>query len=151
MNEPSILQSSMTTFKTMTAVAAAFAMSAASVIAQEDDETPLAKEMSGTSSALKSLRKIAKDDYIGGAAAARTAHEHFLKGMTYTASMIEDMDPGLDKAKALADQRRINGLAYAALCELEIAYLAKDDAAIKAATTKIKEIKKEGHEKYEDS
>ena len=139
----------MRTLYTLLVAATSVTLGTASVYAE--DETPLAKEMSETSSALKSLRKIAKDDYVGGAAAARTAHEAFLKGMVYPAAAIEAMPPGLEKAKALADQRRINGLAYAALCELEMAYLAKDDAAIKAATTKIKEVKKEGHDKYEDS
>lgn len=149
MDEPPILKLTMITLKSMTASAAIVTMSAMSVVVA--DETPLAKEMSETSSALKSLRKIAKDDYSGGAAAARKAHEHFLKGMAYTARMIEDMAAGPNKVKALADQRRLNGLAYAALCELEMAYLAEDEEAIDVAMTKVKKVKKEGHKKYEDS
>ena len=57
---------------------------------------------------------------------------------------------GDEKAKALADSRRLLGLSYAALCELEIAYLEKDPAKIEAAMTKVKGTKKEGHKKYTD-
>lgn len=60
------------------------------------------------------------------------------------------MADGKDKAKALADYRRMMGLSYASLCELEIAYLEEDAEKVDAAMTKVKAGKKEGHKKYSD-
>jgi hypothetical protein len=113
-------------------------------------ETPMGEAMGDASTALKSLRKLPKDDFKAAAAAVRTAHEALLKSMSYTAMMIKDMPDGLEKEKALADSRRIMGLSYAALCELELAYLEEDQEKIDAANAKVKETKKEGHRKYTD-
>ncbi|MFD2277098.1 hypothetical protein ACFSQZ_11500 [Rubritalea spongiae] len=114
------------------------------------DDTEMEKAMSTASKSLKSLRTIPKDDYTAAADAVRTAHEAILKSMSYTASMVAEMPDGLEKQKALADSRRILGLNYSALCELELAYLEGDAAKIEAATEKMKETKKEGHKKYTD-
>jgi len=116
----------------------------------QDDETPMTKEMSATSKALKSLRKIDLNDWDALAKAARDAHTAFLKSMPEVATMVKEMKDGPEKEKALADSRRLMGLCYAALCELELAYLAKDKAKVAAVMSKIKEVKKEGHEKYTD-
>lgn len=112
--------------------------------------TEMEEQMKATGKALKELRKIAKDDYAGGAKLSREAHEALLKSMAHQASLVKDMPDGVEKEKALADSRRLLGLAYAALCELEIAYLEKDDAKIEAAMAKIKDSKGEGHKKYTD-
>ena len=45
-----------------------------------DDDTPLTKTMEQSSDALKSLRKIDKDDWAGGAEAARRAADGVRKG-----------------------------------------------------------------------
>lgn len=116
----------------------------------DDDDTPLAKSMSQASKALKALRKLPKDDWAGGAKAARTAADGIRQGMEFTPAMLKDMKDGLEKEKALADYRRLMGLNYAALCELELAYLEQDPAKIEAATKSWKALKKEGHKKYED-
>ncbi len=116
----------------------------------DDDDTPLAKSMTEASDALKALRKMPKDDWAGGAEKARAAAEGIRKGMEFIPAMLKDMKDGVEKDKALADYRRLMGLNYAALCELELAYLEKDAAKIEAATTSWKALKKEGHKKYED-
>lgn len=115
-----------------------------------DEDTPMAKEMQAVSRSLKELRKISKTDYAAGAAAARNAHEALLKSMAYTPTMVKEMPAGLEKEKALADARKLLGESYAALCELELAYLDKSDAKIAAAMKKIKVTKGEGHKKYTD-
>jgi len=46
--------------------------------------------------------------------------------------------------------RRLMGLTYAILCEMEIAYVKKDDALVKDLAKKWKGLKKEGHKKYTD-
>lgn len=121
------------------------------VMADDDEKkTPLAEAMEQTSDALKSLRKIDRADWAAGAAAARKAAEGAREGMAYVPVLIEEMEEGKEKAVALADFRRLMGLSYAALCELELAYLEKDQAKVEAAIKKIKAGKKEGHKKYED-
>ncbi|MEJ6571682.1 MAG: hypothetical protein QNL01_07475 [Akkermansiaceae bacterium] len=116
----------------------------------DEDQTPLAKAMEQSSDALKSLRKMDKSDWAGGAKAARTAADGCRKGMEFIPVLVEEMKDGEEKTKAIADYRRLMGLSYAALCELELAYLEKDQAKVDAAMTKIKAGKKEGHKKYED-
>jgi len=116
----------------------------------EEEDTKMATEMKTVSKQLKSLRKMPKDDFAAAAEAVRKAHEALLSAMQYTAVMVEEMPAGDEKAKALADSRQILGLSYAALCELELAYLEKDPEKVKAAMTKVKGTKKEGHKKYTD-
>ena len=116
----------------------------------DEDDTPLAKSMKEASDALKALRKLEKDDWTGGAEKARVAAEGIRKGMEFIPALIKDMKDGDEKAKAIADYRRLMGLNYAALCELELAYLEKDASKVEAATTSWKALKKEGHKKYED-
>ena len=110
----------------------------------------MTKEMKTVSQQLKSLRTMPKDDFAAAADAVRTAHEALLAAMEYTAAMVEEMPDGHEKAKALADSRRVLGLSYAALCELELAYLEKDPVKVAAAMSKVKDTKKEGHKKYTD-
>ena len=52
--------------------------------------------------------------------------------------------------QAIADYRRMMGLSYADLCELELAYLDQDADKVDEVMTKIKAGKKEGHKKYSD-
>lgn len=128
----------------------AFAFSA-QVSAEEDEKlTPLEETMEETSDALKSLRRIDKSDWAAGAKAARTAADGIRKGMAFIPAIVKEMPDGKDKAKAIADFRRIMGESYAALCELELAYLEEDQAKVDAATTKWKASKKAGHREYTD-
>jgi len=116
----------------------------------DDDDTPLAKAMEQSSDALKSLRKMDKSDWAGAAKAVRTAADGCRKGMEFVPVLVEEMKDGKEKTKAIADYRRMMGLCYAALCELELAYLDEDQAKVDAASKKVKAGKKEGHKKYED-
>ena len=118
--------------------------------ADDDDHTPLEETMEQTSDALKSLRKMDKDDWAAGAKAARTAADGVRKGMEFIPVLIKDMKDGKDKTMALADFRRMMGLSYANLCELELAYLEEDADKVEEALKKVKAGKKEGHKKYSD-
>lgn len=130
--------------------------SVAFVIAQpamaegEEKESPLHESMEQSGRALKSLRKIDKADWAAGAKAVREAADGIRKGMEYVPELIKEMPEGKEKVIALADYKRLMGLSYAALSELEIAYLSEDQAKVDAAMEKVKGIKKEGHKKYED-
>lgn len=113
-------------------------------------DSKMGKDMETVSDNLKSLRKIPKDDFAAGAKAVNAARAAIYASMTEVPQMIDYWKEGPKKDVAKADSSRLMALSYAALCELEIAYIEKDAAKIKAAMSKIKEIKKEGHEKYSD-
>ncbi|MGJ8657873.1 MAG: hypothetical protein ACSHX6_15605 [Akkermansiaceae bacterium] len=117
---------------------------------EDHEHTPMEKEMKTVSDSLKSLRKIDKGDYVAGAEAVRKAAEAMLRSMAYSPSLVKDMADGDEKTIALADSRRLMGLTYAVLCEMEIAYIKKDDALIADLASKWKDLKKEGHKKYTD-
>lgn len=118
--------------------------------ADSEDETPLAKTMEESSEAIKELRKIDKNDWKSGADLARKAADGIRKGMEFIPWLVEQMPEGLEKTKAIADYRRMMGLSYADLCELELAYLDQDADKVDEVMTKIKAGKKEGHKKYSD-
>lgn len=120
------------------------------VQADSDDDTPLTKTMEETSEAIKTLRKIDRDDWKSGAELARKAADGIRRGMEYIPWLIEEMPDGLAKTKAIADYRRLMGLSYADLCELELAYLDQDAEKVDEVMTRVKAGKKEGHKKYSD-
>lgn len=132
------------------AIALGFLGCASAIADEGDDHTPMAKEMKTVSDKLKSLRKIDKADYAAGAKAVREANAALLRSMAFVPALVKDMPDGDEKTIAIADAGRLLGLNYAVLCELEIAYIKKDDKLIGELATKWKELKKEGHKKYED-
>lgn len=132
----------------LSAISAGF-LCVASATADEAD-TPLGKSMEESSKAMKKFRTMDKKDWSAGAQAARDAAEGIRKGMAYIPALVKEMPEGKEKSQAIADYKRLMGLSYASLSELELAYLAEDPAKIAAAMKKIKDVKKEGHKKYED-
>ena len=130
-------------------LASSLAFSSPLVVA-EDEETPLVKAMDQTSSALKSLRRMDKNDWVAGAKAARDAADGIRKGMAFEPAIAKDMEDGKEKTIVIADFRRIMGLSYAALCELELAYIEESQEKVDAAMAKVKDTKKQGHKKYAD-
>ena len=121
-----------------------------SSLTAEEEKTPLYKSMKEANSALKSLRKIEIGDWKAGVAASREAAAGILKGFAYLPALVNDMPEGKAKDVAIADYRRLMGISYASICQLELAYLAEDQALVDEAAAKVKEIKKEGHKKYEE-
>lgn len=117
--------------------------------AHADDETPLSKEMDELSSTLKSLRKA--EGWEAKAEIARKAQEYCLAGLKYLPRQFKEMPEGKEKAKATADYKRLTADAYSAICQLEIAFLNEDEDAVDEALSLIKEVKKSGHKKYDDS
>lgn len=113
-----------------------------------DEDTPMATEMKKASKALKMLRKTDPKDWTALAELAREAATAFLNSMSYEAALIKDMPDGEKKDLALADSKRMMGLCYAALCELEIAYLKKDAKLVKEAVSNYKDLKSDGHDEY---
>lgn len=123
---------------------------ASSAVSLQADDTPLGHSMEDASAALKSLRKMDKSDWQGGAAAAHKAAKAILEGIQYEPLLVKEISDSNKKAAAMADYRRLMGLSYAALCQLESAYLAQNAEQVEEAMELIKQLKKEGHKKYED-
>ena len=78
----------------------------------------------------------------------RLAPMAVIAAMTMIPKEIKALPEGPAKIKALADSRRLMGLTLAGFAELELAFLAKDEAKVEAAIDKLKDIKAESHEKY---
>lgn len=112
----------------------------------DEDETPLAKQMETVSDSLKGLRKA--ETTADKVALVQTAQKSSLKALDYLPMIFKDVKDEKEKAKSTADYKRLVGLSYAALCELELAFLEEDEAKVEEITSKLKDLKKEGHKKY---
>ncbi len=113
-----------------------------------EEETPLDKEMSVISSSLKKLRKAeTTEDKV---ALMHTAQEAAIKALKYLPRIFKDITDEAEKAKATADYKKMSGQVYVKLCELEMAYLAEDEEKVDEIKDQIKDLKKEGHQKYTD-
>ena len=112
------------------------------------DDTPLAEEMDVLSGSLKKLRKAEtaaeKVDLV------HAAQKATIKSLQYSPMVFKDIKDEKEKAKATADYKRLIGLTYAKLCELEMAYLAGDEEKADEIKGERKDLKKDGHEKYTD-
>lgn len=114
----------------------------------EEELTPLGEEMDKTSTALKSLRRLEEGDWDAKVTAARAAQEGMIASLQYDPIIFKDMKDEAAKKLASADYRKLIAEGYAQLCELEIAYLKKDEEAAKTIIKKLKELKKHSHELY---
>lgn len=110
------------------------------------DDTPLAEEMDGISSALKGLRKA--EDSAAKAQLARDAQVACLKSLEYLPKVFEKESDAAKVAAMTADYKRLIGLTYAKLAELEMAFLAGDEEKADEAIDALKDLKKEGHKAY---
>ena len=110
------------------------------------DDTPLAEQMDVVSGSLKRLRRAeTTEDKV---ALVQKAQVATLKGLEYLPASFKNIKDKEALAKATADYKRLTGLTYVGLCELEMAFLAGDEEKSDAALDKLKELKKEGHKTY---
>jgi len=110
------------------------------------DDTPLAEEMDELSGSLKGLRKA--ETYADKVKLVQAAQGHTINSLKYLPAIFKDISDAKEKALATADYKRLIGLSYAALCELEEAYLKEDDEKAKELLKNLKKLKKEAHKKY---
>ena len=114
--------------------------------AQDKEHTALGKQMEEMNDAYKAFRK--ETDPVKGSALARDAQTAALKGATEIPETLKDMPEGPEKAKALAEYRKMIGKLYVTLCEVEEAFLnGKIDEVVKIVDT-LKDMKKTGHKKF---
>jgi len=112
----------------------------------DDDETPLGEEMSTLSSSLKKLRRAeTTEEKVELVQAAQKAT---LKSLEYLPMIFKDLKDEAEKAKATADFKMLVGKSFVKLCELEMAFMAGDEAKADEIKGQLKDLKKEGHDKY---
>ena len=124
----------------------AIAASLMFVVPASADDTPLAEQMDAMNDAYKAMRRL--DDMSKGPALAREAQDAMIKAITETPQMLKAMPDGPEKAKASAHYRLMMGQLIATLAELELAFLDGDKAKVDEVIGKMKDSKKEGHDKF---
>ncbi len=111
----------------------------------EDEDTPLAKHMEAMNDAYKAMRR--ETDPAKGAALAREAQDAMIKAITETPELVKGM-PEAERPKASAEYRKMMAMLISTLADMEIAFLDGDMAKVKEIVTKMRESKKEGHDKF---
>ena len=111
-----------------------------------EEHTKLEEQMEALDDAFKGFRR--ETDAVKGAAAARESQMAALKSAAEVPITLKAMPEGPEKAKALAEYRKMMGKLFVTLCEVEEAFLnGKMDEVAKIVDV-IKEMKKTGHDKF---
>lgn len=111
-----------------------------------EEHTKLEEQMEALDDAFKGFRR--ETDAVKGAAAARESQMAALKSAAEVPKTLNAMPEGPEKAKALAEYRKMMGKLFVTLCEVEEAFLnGKMDEVAKIVDV-IKEMKKTGHDKF---
>lgn len=114
--------------------------------AADKEETPLAKQMEAMNDAFKGFRR--ETDAVKGAAQAREAQQAALKSATEVPALLKAMPDGPEKAKALAQYRKMIGKLFVTLCEVEEAFLNGKIDEVAKIVEALKDAKKTGHDKF---
>lgn len=112
------------------------------------DDTPLAEQMDAMNDAYKAMRR--ETDPAKGAALAREAQDAMVKSIVELPEMVKAMPEGPEKAKASASYRKMMGNLIATLADMELAFLNNDMAKVKEIVESMRDLKKEGHDKFMD-
>lgn len=117
------------------------------LVGQEKDkkETPLGKEMEAMNDAYKAIKK--ETDPAKGATLARTAQDSLIKSLAEVPALVAK-GPEADKVKSVANYRTMIGKAFVTFSEIEEAFIAKDLEKVKTLVEGLRELKKQGHDKY---
>jgi len=122
---------------------AASLMFAMPVMAEE--ETELGKQMAAMNDAYKAMRR--ETDPAKGAALAREAQDAMVKAVTMTPELVKGL-PEAEQPKASAEYRKMMGMLISTLADMELAFLDGDMAKVKEIVDKMRESKKQGHDKF---
>lgn len=126
-------------------ILAGFAASLMFVLPTMADDTELAKQMEAMNDAYKAMRR--ETDPAKGAALAREAQDAMVKAISETPELVKGM-PEAEQPKASAEYRKMMGMLISTLADMELAFLDGDMAKVKEIVTKMRESKKEGHDKF---
>ena len=118
---------------------------AALVLPAIADDTELGKKMDELNDHYKSIRR--EEDPAKGAVSAREAQKLIAASLDMEPAMLASVK-GPAKENALAMYRQLMGESYVLLCKIEQAYLAKDMDKAAALYAELKELRKQGHDKF---
>jgi hypothetical protein len=110
------------------------------------DDTPLAEQMEAMNDAYKAMRR--ETDPAKGAELARTAQDAMIKSIVELPEMVKAMPDGPDKAKAAAGYRKMMASLIGSLADMELAFLNNDMTKVKEIVEALRDIKKQGHDKF---
>ena len=111
-----------------------------------NEETELGKHMDELNGHLKSLRKL--EDFDSKVEAARNAQKELLQCFPLIPTLVEGISDEKEKAKLMADYKKLLAVNYAKFCDLELAFLDENEELADEITRELKSIKKQGHQKY---
>jgi soluble cytochrome b562 len=111
-----------------------------------DEDSPLAKQMEAMNDAYKAMRR--EEDPAKGAALAREAQDAMVKAISETPELVKAMPDGPEKAKASAEYRKMMGSLISTLAGMELAFLDGDLAKVKEIVESMRDMKKQGHDKF---
>ncbi len=114
--------------------------------AEEEDEHPLAVQMSTMNDAYKAIRR--EKDPAKGAELAREAQDAMIKAITILPELVTEMPEGDEKAKAAANYRKMMGELIATLGSMELAFLDGDMEKVKEVVKEMRDSKKSGHDQF---
>lgn len=134
------------TFTSCKTLALAAVLGFAPTLPLAADDTPLAEQMNIVSKSMKLLRRA--ETTADKVELVHKAQVATLEGLKYLPASFKDIKDKDALARATADYKRLTGLTYVGLCELETAFLGGDEDEIDDAVDKLKELKKEGHKAY---
>lgn len=115
-------------------------------VSVQADDTPLAEQMDTLSGSLKRLRRV--ETNAERVELVKEAQKATMKSLEYLPEIFKDIADEKEKANATADYKMLVGQTFVKLCELEMAYLADDAERADKIKDELKDLKKEGHDKY---
>jgi hypothetical protein len=113
---------------------------------QAEEDTPLAKEMESTNDVFKAIKS--ETDPLKGAALARDAQASILKSLVFVPAMVEKLPAGNEKLKQIAIYRKMVAQSFVIFCDIEEAFLNNKLDDVTKLLDSVKQLKKEGHEKF---
>ena len=96
--------------------------------------------------AYKQIRR--EQDPAKGAGLARDAQAAMIKAINEVPQLVKDMPEGDDKAKAMANYRKMMGSLITTLADMELAFLNNDLAKVQEIVQLMRDMKKEGHDQF---
>ncbi len=120
-----------------------------SATAQEEDETPMVKHMTGINDGYKLLRRAARSGDLGEEtlAAVLKMQKHTLEAKALTPPIAAKLS-GDAKEKMLNGYRMVMAKLLGELANLEVAIRKADAEAAKKSVSNLALIKKEGHDAF---
>lgn len=116
------------------------------VPAKAAPHSELENQMEALDDAFKGFRR--ETDPVKGAEQARAAQSATLKAIPELPAMVKAMPDGSEKEKASASYRKMMGKLLVVLCEVEEAFLAGNTEDVVKIVAAVREMKKEGHDKF---